>query len=50
MVCLELSHLVPEILEPKVGQTFHQNVLFNRFKTFCINVSLIFDPNDPLFH
>ncbi len=28
---LSLSHLVPEILGPKVGIIFHQNVLFNRF-------------------
>ncbi len=28
---LSLSHLVPEILGPKVGLMFHQNVLFNRF-------------------
>ncbi len=28
---LSLSHLVPEILGPKVGKIFHQNVLFNRF-------------------
>ncbi len=26
---LSLSHLVPEILGPKVGLIFHQNVLFN---------------------
>ncbi len=26
-----LSHLVLEILGPKVGLIFHQNVLFNRF-------------------
>ncbi len=28
---LSLSHLVPEILGPKVAVIFHQNVLFNRF-------------------
>ncbi len=28
---LSLSHLVPEILGPKVGLIFHQNVFFNRF-------------------
>ncbi len=28
---LSLSHLVPEILGPKVGLFFHQIVLFNRF-------------------
>ncbi len=28
---LPLSHLVPEILRPKIGLLFHQNVLFNRF-------------------
>ncbi len=26
---LSLSHLVPEILRPKVGIIFHQNVFFN---------------------
>ncbi len=39
---LSLSHLVPEILGPKVGLIFHQNVLFNRFKAFCINFPLMF--------
>ncbi len=38
-----------EILGPKFGLMFHQNVLFNRFKTFGINFSLIFDPIDPFF-
>ncbi len=28
---LSISHLVPEILGPKVGLMFHQNVLFNSF-------------------
>ncbi len=28
---LSLPHLVPEILGPKVGLIFHQNVFFNRF-------------------
>ncbi len=28
---LSLSHLVPEILGPKVAVIIHQNVLFNRF-------------------
>ncbi len=28
-ICLSLSHLVPEILGPKVALPFHQNVLFN---------------------
>ncbi len=46
---LSLSHLVPEILGPTVGQIFHQNVLFNCFK-YCISIlSLIFDPIDALF-
>ncbi len=48
-ICLSLSHLVPEILGPTVGLMFHHNVLFNRFKAFCINCHLIFDPIDPLF-
>ncbi len=37
---LSLSHLVPEILRPKIGLIFHQNVLFNRFEAFCINFIL----------
>ncbi len=37
-------------MSPKVGLIFHQNVLFNRFKAFCINFPLVFDPIDPLFH
>ncbi len=28
---LSLSQLVPEILGPKIGKIFHQNVLFNSF-------------------
>ncbi len=58
---LSLSHLVPEILGPKVGLVFHKNVLFNRFKTFCINFliefwsnwrpfSLILNLLSPYFH
>ncbi len=49
-ICLSLSHLVPEILGPKVGLIFHHYVLFNRFEAFCINIPLIFNPIDPLFH
>ncbi len=33
-ISLSLSHLVPEILGPKIVLFFHQNVLFNRFKEF----------------
>ncbi len=48
---LSLSHLVPEILGPKLGLMFHQNVLFKRvFKYFASIFSLIFDPIDRLFH
>ncbi len=50
IIGLSLLHLVPEILGPKVGEMFDQNVLFNRCKAFCINFPLIFDPIDPLFH
>ncbi len=46
---LSLSHLVPEILGPKVGLIFHQNVL-KVFKYFVSIFSLMFDPIDPLFH
>ncbi len=45
---LSLSHLVPEILGPKVGQLFHQNV--TDFKHFVSIFSLIFYPTDTLFH
>ncbi len=38
-----LSHLVPEILGPKVGLIFHQNVL--DFKHFVQLFSLIFQSN-----
>ncbi len=34
----------------KVGLLFHHNLLFNRFKAFCINFPLIFDPIECLFH
>ncbi len=37
------SHLVPEILGPEVCLFFHQNVLFNRFYAFYINVLFVFD-------
>ncbi len=30
-ISLSLSHLVPEILGPKVDLFFHENVLFNSF-------------------
>ncbi len=30
-VSLSLSHFVPEILGPKFGLIFHQNVFFNTF-------------------
>ncbi len=49
-ISLSLSHLVPEILGPKVGLIFDQNVLFNRFKAFYVNFPLILYPTDPLFH
>ncbi len=42
------SHLVH--LGHKVYLIFHQNVLFNRFKAFCINFPFNFYPIDPLFH
>ncbi len=47
---LSLSHLVPDLLGPKVVLHFHQNVFFNRCYAFCINFPLIFNPIDPLFH
>ncbi len=45
-ISLSLSHLVPEILRPKVG-LFHQNAHSNRFKAFCINFILRFQSNYP---
>ncbi len=48
-VCL-LSHLVPEILGPKVGLIFHHNALLKSFKHFVSIFSLIFNPIDLLFH
>ncbi len=43
---LSLSHFVSEILGPKVGLNFHQNVLFNRFfLAFCIKFLLNFRTN-----
>ncbi len=48
-ISLPLSHLVSEILGPKVGLIFHQNVLLNRFEAFSINFLLDFWPNWPPF-
>ncbi len=42
---LSLSHLVPEILEPKDGLFFHQNEQLNRFKAFYINFLIDFQSN-----
>ncbi len=47
---LSLSHLVPEILGPKVGLSFHQNVLFNCFRHVVSIFPLIMDLIDILFH
>ncbi len=44
-ICLSLSHLVPEILGPKFGLIFHQNIVFNRFQAFCIKFLLEFQSN-----
>ncbi len=46
---LSLSHLVPEILGPKFGIIFLQNLLFNRFYVFCINFLLYFRSKLPPF-
>ncbi len=35
---LSLSHLVPEIIWPKVGQICQQNLSFDRFQAFCTNL------------
>ncbi len=50
IIGLSLSHLVPEILGPKVGLSFHQNVLFNCFRHFVSIFPLIMDLIDILFH
>ncbi len=42
--------LVPEILGPKVGVMFHQNVLFNNFEAFSINFLLWFSIQLTPFH
>ncbi len=42
---LSLSHLVPEIIWPKVGLIFHKNLLFDHFAPIF---SFIFDLVDPL--
>ncbi len=49
---LPLSHLVPQILGPKGGLIFHQNVLFLIvfLKNFVLIFSLIFNATDPHFH
>ncbi len=47
---LSLSHVVPEILRPKVGLIFHKSVFFLQILSICINFSIIFDPIDLLFH
>ncbi len=41
-ICLSLSHIVLEILGPKVDLIFHQNVSFNSFYAFCIEGFLEF--------
>ncbi len=46
IIGLSLSHLVSEILWPKVRLIVHQNVLLNRFKAFYINFPLICYPMD----
>ncbi len=46
---MSLSHIVPEILGPKVGLIFHKNVLLTVFKNFVSIFSLIFGPMAPPF-
>ncbi len=45
---LFLSHLVPEILGPKVGPFFTKMYYLIDFKHFVSIFSLIFDPIDPI--
>ncbi len=46
---LSLSHLVPEVIWPKVGLHFHKNLSFDHFEAFVPIFSLIFDLINPLF-
>ncbi len=39
---LSLSHLVPEIIWPKVGLIFYKNLSFDHFEAICINFLLDF--------
>ncbi len=45
---LSLSHLVPEIIWPKVGLNFHKNLSFDHFEAFVPIFSLIFDPQSQI--
>ncbi len=50
IIGLSPSNLTPEILGHKGDLIVQQNVLFNRFFTFCINFLFDFWSNWPLFH
>ncbi len=45
---LYLSHLVPEIIWPEIGQIFLQNTSFDQFQHFVPICSLIFDFVHPI--
>ncbi len=49
-ISLSLSHLVPEILRPKVGLFFTKMYYLTDFKHFVSIFSLICNPIDLLFH
>ncbi len=49
-ISLSLSHVVPEILGPKVGLFLTKMYYLAVFKHFVSIFFFIFDPIDPLFH
>ncbi len=49
-ISLSLSHVVPEILGPKVGLIVTKMYYLTVFKHFVSIFSLIFNPIDPPFH
>ncbi len=48
-ICLSLSHSVPEIIWPKVGQFFHKNLSFDTFEAICTTFLLDFQSCWPPF-
>ncbi len=48
-ICLSLSHLIPEIIWPKVGLFFHKSLSFDTFEAICTTFLLDFRSCWPLF-